>query len=412
MRLDPASTTASLRRWRLRLAAFCLVVLGAAAGGGAARAETVTVSAFALGRTQQDAVDKALVQALEQVTGVRLQSARALEESLASVTVGQQNVTVMSERFQQTMRQQSGGLVRGFQITSIEPEAGGFMARLSVDVERFVAPGLPTQDRRRIFVADPVDLTGRVGANAALLRERITSFLVQSRRFAVLDRHNDPVFKRELDLLRSADVPQQETLRIGQVLGADYIVLVKIRAFDTQTQSQTVRLTGRTVEQTSSLVNLDFSVFEVATRQVKWTGRFQEPQEGGLAQALDLAAARVGEDILNAIYPMLILQAEANGVVVINQGGETLRVGQQLAAFRLGEQMVDPYTKEPLGRAETPVASIVVERVDPKLSYGRVMSGQSLAGQGDIILRKRAASAQETQPAPAAPQATGNKPRW
>lgn len=408
MRLDPAFVRA---RPLLRVAALCLLAL-CALGGTSARAETVTVSAFAVGRTQQDAVDKALVQALEQVTGVRLQSARALEETLASVTVGQQNVTVMSERFQQSMRQQSGGLVRAFQITSVEPQDGGYMARLSVDVERFVAPGLPTQDRRRIFVADPIDLSGQAGANAALLRERITSFLVQSRRFAVLDRHNDPVFKRELDLLRGADTPPQEAVRIGQVLGTDYIVLVKIRGFETQTQSQTVRLTGRTVDQTSSLVNLDFSVFEVATRQVKWTGRFQEPQDGALTQALDAASSRVGEDILNAIFPLLILQAEANGVVVINQGGETLRVGQQLAAFRLGEQMIDPYTKEPLGRAETPVASIVVERVDPKLSYGRVISGQSLAGQGDLILRKRAGGAQDVQPAPAAPQPTGNKPRW
>ncbi len=400
------SPTNDRRRWPARLVGLCLLGFGVTG----AQAETVTVSAFAEGRTRQDAVDKALVQAVEQATGVKLEAARALEENVATVSVGAQSVTAISETFQQTMRQRSGGLVRAFQITSIEPQAGGFLARLTVDVERFAAPGLPTQDRRRIFVADPADLSNRAGPNAETLRERLTSFLVQSRRFAVVDRKNEPLFKRELDLLRSPDVPPQETARIGQALGADYIVSLKIRAFDTQTQSQTVRLTGRTVATQTSLVHVDVTIFEVATRQLKWTGRFQDPQNAGLGQALEVAATRLGEDILNAIYPMLVLQAEPDGVVVINQGGETLRVGQQLGAFRLGEMMVDPYTKEPLGRAETPVANIVVERVDPKMSYGRVISGQSLAGQGDVVLRKREESAERGQPMTAQP--TGNKPKW
>lgn len=377
-----------------------------------AHAETVSVSAFAVGRSQQDAVDKALIQAIEQVTGVRMEAARVLEESMTSVNIGENNVTAISESFRQAMQQKAGGLIRAYQILAIDPQDGGFLAKLNVDVERFSAPGLPTQDRRRIIVVNPYDYTRKAGPNAALLRDQLISFLVQSRRFAVLDRDNDPIFKRELDLLRGQDVPVQETMRIGQMLGTDYIVLLKIRDFETQTQRQTVRLTGKTFESQTSIVSLDFSVFEVATRQIKWTGRVADPQESDLMQAIDQAAIRVGEDILNAIYPLLILQTEDNGTVVINQGGETIRVGQQLSAFRLGEQMIDPYTKEPLGRAEIPAGIVVIERVDPKLSYGRVVGAAKLHGEGDLILRKTLGGAMQSIPAASTPQPTGNKPKW
>jgi hypothetical protein len=149
----------------------------------------------------------------------------------------------------------------------------------------------------------------------------------------------------------------------------------------------------------------------VATRQVKWTGRFEEPQSTNLAQTLDIISTALGDKILDAIYPMLVLQAGADGSVVINQGGETLRPGQMLAINRFGEEMFDPYTKEPLGRAETPTGRIVIERVDPKLSYGRVIEGQAIAGENGLVLRKITSDTSPVAPPPA-PQPAGNKPRW
>ena len=382
---------------------------GAMFATGAA-AEEISLEVRGEGMSRQDAIVAGLASAVEQVSGVKIESASSLRVELRSVANATEDANSLAEEQQREISRQSGGFVKRYAITG-EENNSTYLVTLNVVVERFSAPGLPTQDRRRIVVANPLDLSGKAGDNAALLRERLTSFLVQSRRFAVLDRNNDPVFKRELDLLRGPDVPMQETLRIGQTLGADYIVLVKIRAHETQTQSQTVRLTGRTVATQTSLISVDFSIFDVATRQVKWTGRFGDAQNAGISETLDIVATALGENILDAIYPMQVLQAGADGSIVINQGGETLRVGQALSLNRLGDEMIDPYTKEPLGRAEMPIGRIVIERVDPKMSYGRLISGQAIAGENGFVLRKLAAD-----PAPAAqqaaPQATGSKPRW
>lgn len=378
---------------------------------GAALAEEVPVEVTGEGVSRQDAIVAGLASAVEQVSGLKIESSSAMRVELESFTSSKGNENTLAEQQQREVSRQSGGFVKSYSILSEEKEST-FTVKLKVVVERFNAPGLPTQDRRRIIVVNPYDLTGRAGPNATILRERLTSYLVQSRRFAVLDRDNDPVFKREINLLRGPDVPVQETVRIGQVLGTDYIVLLKIRAFETQTQSQTVRLTGKTIETKTSKIGLDYSVFEVATRQIKWTGHFADPQELDLSQALDQASTRVGEDILNAIYPLLILQSNANGTVVINQGGETLRVGQQLAAYRLGEPMIDPYTNEPLDRAEAPAGRVVIERVDPKLSYGRIVGAASLSGEGDLILRKMTGGTAPDVSPTSPSQSTGNKPKW
>jgi hypothetical protein len=41
--------------------------------------------------------------------------------------------------------------------------------------------------------------------------------------------------------------------------------------------------------------------------------------------------------------------------------------------YRYGEKIIDPYTKESLGRSETLVGEISVERVNPKTSLGRIV---------------------------------------
>ncbi|NDB69534.1 MAG: hypothetical protein EB015_16320, partial [Methylocystaceae bacterium] len=141
------------------------------------------------------------------------------------------------------------------------------------------------------------------------------------------------------------------------------------------------------------------------------TGKIDKKQSSSLEASLLEAVDDLGESILNSIYPLRVLQVLEGGMVVINQGGETLKVNQALTAMQLGEQITDPYTKEPLGQVETPVAEILIDRVDPKLSYGRVVSGKVSLGDEYILRKSRNnAAAQAKQPAASAPKQ--DKLKW
>ncbi len=396
-------------RMHVRALAGAVAVAVLLASARPAMAETLTVEAQGVGATRQEAVAAGLVSALEQVTGVRLEAARRAQQSLSSVIDEGSARTTVSEGFQQEIRQASGGVVRSYQIHAVEEEGRGFLARLTVSVERFAAPGLPTQDRRRLVTMPPQNLAGAQPADVAALRDAITSYFVQTRRFAVLDRENEAAYRSEMALLRSADVPLAETVRIGQMLGADYMLLTKLRRLESFSNERTLPVTGERVVNAGTAIVLDFSILDVATRQIKWAGQAGVEAQGDVAAALAAGAAALGEKVTSGIFPLRVLQVTAGRYVTINQGGDTVRVGQTYTANFLGDEMFDPYTKEPLGRAETHVATIRVMRVDPKLSYGELIAG-ALPDGADLILRAEAPrSAAQSRPAP---PPSPSKPRW
>jgi hypothetical protein len=200
-------------------------------------------------------------------------------------------------------------------------------------------------------------------------------------------------------------------VRIGQVIGADYIIIPKIRKFDETETVETVQLTGQKVSRKIVALNIDYVLVDVATRQIRWTGKIDKQQAAGLDVALRDAVDDLGESVLNSIYPLRVVQVLDGGKVVINQGGDTLKVNQPLTVMQLGEQAVDPYTKEPLGQIEMPVAEIVVERVDPKLSYGRVVSGKINVNDEYILRKSRSVAAAQTKPISAQPPKQ-DKMKW
>ena len=294
-------STKTVAKW---LAAFAATIwIGAVVSS--CHAETLTVSSFGIGHTRQDAVDKALIQAIEQVTGVKLRADRAISESIVSTGDGRAgNTSRITEAFQQDARQQSGGAIKTFDIVSVDPEGDGFIAHLNVSIERYEAPGSPTQDRRRIVVALPGNLGGLAPSEEALLRDALDGYLVQTRRFAVLDRENDAAYQAEMEMLKGPDVAVSETARIGQVIGADYVLITKVRQLDSSVQETVLPITGQHVSRQNTRTTADFVIIEIATRQMKWAGQIVSEITGDRESALRVLASQVGEKVVSDIYPL------------------------------------------------------------------------------------------------------------
>ena len=102
-------------------------------------------------------------------------------------------------------------------------------------------------------------------------RARIEELLTQGRRFAVLDRRAPDLYEREKRLLRSADVDPAEAARLGNVLGADYLLYGTVDRIAVEEQRTRIRLTGESHARVFVAMRVRFSVLAVATRQVKWS---------------------------------------------------------------------------------------------------------------------------------------------
>jgi len=367
------------------VAAFAL---GSAAAIAPARSETVVVEVQGNGPSRSTAISSALTAAVEQVSGLKIEANSILRQELSSISNGAERAIDLTENHQIELLRETGGIVKSYDVISVENVGdGSFNALLRVSIERYSTPGLPTQDRRRIVVALPANLASADPPQLALMRDSLNSYLVQTRRFAVLDRENDAAYREEIDLLKSTDVPLSETVRIGQVIGADYILLSKVRQLEATSQEQVLPITGTRVTRSSAKLSSDFIVVEIASRQVKWSGQVVAEVTGDREAVVRAAAAEIGEKVVSAIFPLRVIQIVGHRTFVINQGGDTIKVGQSFLANMLGEPTTDPYTKEPLGRAEIPIGTVRISRVDPKLSYGELISGTLPDGDVDIILR-------------------------
>ena len=86
------------------------------------------------------------------------------------------------------------------------------------------------------------------------------------------------------------------------------------------------------------------------------------------------AAALISDQVINGVFPIRILKV-TGAEVILNQGGIRTSPGEQFTVFSEGEELKDPDTNETLGAPETPIASIRIDRVDSKLSYGTVTTG-------------------------------------
>jgi hypothetical protein len=386
-----------------------------------AYATPVTVVSVGEGRDRSDAIKNALLYAVEQVTGVKIESSRASAASLERTSTTNGTMTKLDTQYQEEMKQQSGGIVSSYEIVSDGKSAEGkYEITLSVTIEKFEAKGLANDNRRRVivgaFTADTAAQCDQsmgsgcpnLSAFAGRLVERLTSYITLSRRFAVLDRTQDNIYAKEMNLIQSDDVPLKERVRLGQLLAADYVVVGKLNTIGAETSMKTNALTSEVTGKKQFSASVDFQVIDISTRQIKWAGTVKQVADN-VETLAEFSAQTIGESITQTIYPLRAIKIDDPAAIVVNQGSDTIKVGQVFKAYRLGEELKDPYSKESLGRAEQEIAVLKITKVDAKVSYGALQSG-AMANGDDILLRRVRAADLATEEASAKPKGGTSTP--
>jgi hypothetical protein len=114
----------------------------------------------------------------------------------------------------------------------------------------------------------------------------------------------------------------------------------------------------------------------------------------------EIASSKIGTQILDAIYPIIVVSVN-RGVFTLNQGGDLVEAGAVYGVYERGPKVFDPYTKESLGRTETKVGELKVERVTPKMSSASLAKGALSAFDdfkvGRFVCRLEAAAPSRAQ---------------
>ena len=354
-----------------------------------------TVETKGTGENLQEAINKALVEAIGRVNGKSIDAANQINKASSTVKADGVKSTTRTKEMQQAYKEATNGIVASYDVLSeVKDERGRWNVVVKAQIAQFQLAA--SANRKRIALI-PFRLSNSMflirGQSAdreqaaRVLAQSLVTKLVQSRRFTVLDReYVEETLGEKSSALNNPNLPVTEIARLGQDLVADYIVVGTLENLSYNESTRRVESVDMNVTTRRGVAEVSYRIIDITTGQIKFadTAQFSFDGDalsrvagGGLTNPdtaiLSLASEKIGKVILNAIYPIMLVSVQ-NETVTLNQGGDLLRSGDIYEVFEYGERLYDPYTKESIGRQENLVGSIQITRVNPKQSMARVVN--------------------------------------
>ncbi len=271
--------------------------------------------------------------------------------------------------------------------------------------------------KKRIAVTKFDNKVQGVYGNRALgegFAEMLTTELIKTGRFVVVERQalGDVLGEQELGL--SGAVRQETAAKTGQILGAQIIVRGVVSEFTLKKSGGGggIGIKGFNINLKSSNahVAVDIRMIDSSTGQVLYshnasgTAKSSGLGFGGRTGDLDFnaggfqktplgqATRQAISDAVNFIVnrmesiPFTAKVIKFSGKKVYINAGATMNIrpGDTLYAYSKGEEFIDPDTGLNLGSEETLVGTVVISDVKDKYSIGNLKSGGTLK-RGDIL---------------------------
>ena len=385
--------------------------------------ETREISAF--GVSKKEAVVNALIEAIQQVKGVKLSGVERMRSSMMEVDTTKNGVNTYSASMSNMQHQEitkiTQGIISSYEVLNFSKTSnGGWETIVKVHIPIYKTPGISPHSRRKIAIIPfrttrtSYNFWGGHIASSEISRQftqKLITEMTQTRRFTVLDREYMEEFLQEKNLVLSADAPVAEQMKVGEVLGVDYLLIGTISEANLKRTPYTIQVTGETGFEYSASFIADYRIMVMATRQIKWSDSVILSLEDAeinrmvpnlrteqLQQVLlTKAAKQIIHKAMSNIYPIRVVKVQSNGEIILNQGGVTVKNGEILDVFSEGQKVIDSYTGESLGSSESWIATIEISRVIPKMSYARVVKGEySLIKNGSICRRQAEKSKQSS----------------
>jgi curli biogenesis system outer membrane secretion channel CsgG len=362
------------------------------------------------GVTREQAIDKALYQAVAQAKGIAVSSGR-YDFGFQSAGVGIDTKDTGKSIEFDSVSVQAGGSTR---LTDI---AGWVKSYEVIDEQKIDDRTYEVTIKAWVYDYEDPEQTNRLklavmpiqtlydsygfgnyvpsGVEMSLkLSQQLSAGITGTNKFAVLDREYIDEFAQNRNILISDDSPIEEKARLGQVLGADYMIVGTISNAGLKIIERSSRVIGRAIREYEVDYVFDYRLIVAPTRQVKLADTVNialeedqvkvlvkrwRPEYLDYREMVDNLTARVAKQVIDSIidrlYPIRIASKQITGQLIINQGGKRISKGSVLDVFVQGEEIIDVDTKESLGLTESHIATIKIEKVTPTISYARLVKG-------------------------------------
>ncbi len=364
------------------------------------------------GRNRDEAVKNALYRAVEQVRGIRVDSSN-YEFGFRSSGVGVgddgpgrrriefDSVAVTTDGTVYTT--EIGGLVRSYTVLDEKQiDQNTYEVTLQVAVYDYGARGQTGRIKIALMPAKTqqdnygfLNQTISGDTLSSLFSQRLIAGLTQTNKFAVLDRESIVDFTREKEMIFSFDAPLGEQAKLAETLGADYLLVGTITQGQIEIIERYLSAANYTTRKFKARFNFDYRLVDSSTKQVVLASNAQKyledeqvrkladeqnPVEWDSAQVRDAFISLVANDVIAAIidrvYPIRVAAIQEDGQIILNQGGQRMKNGMLLDVFTMGKEVVDNDTGESLGRIESHIATLEIQKVAHTMSMAKLIAGE------------------------------------
>lgn len=359
-----------------------------------AQIEYKSIESMGSGTTLQNAINEALSEAIGRVNGKSIETKSQLNSLSITEETNDNSNSYNSETMQSAVKSATKGVVSSYDIISKSEKGGIWSVVVNSKIAKLKKSA--SANRRRLAISplrsanDYFNIDGNSVESTKLVRllgQQLVSNLVQTRKFTILDREFMAETLGEKAMVLNGDTPTEEMVKLGQELFADYMLVGTLEDINFSTKEKKLLTSDTKIKIRSGELIFGYRIIDVPTRQIKFADsakiRISENDIRNIAGAfsdtdlpssiISISSGQISKKIMNAIYPMMLISARGN-IVTLNQGGDLLKEGDSYDVFKFGERIVDPYTKESLGREEIFCGVIEVTRVNPKSSYAKVIS--------------------------------------
>lgn len=326
--------------------------------------KSVSVTASGTGKSQEEAISRALVRAISQVNGEAIASSSKLSvRSDQSVTAnsdggGQSNVAV-SKHFEKEIASKTKGVVKAWRLISESPVQSGEV-RVDISADIFVLTRSKQLDRIKVAVV------GGARSNTEFARSVIsylTDDLIKSRKVAVLDRKNDAAVQGQLDRIKRGGALEDQ-VRIGSELAPDLIAVVS------------TELSGQGTSRKRVIVTLE--IIDYSSGQVKFSEKRSRLVKQDSSSRIDMMARGVAKGlhrtVIETVFPPLVVGFDEQ-ILTIAQGRDYFAKGDRVEVRLLVRPIRDPHTSEFLSYETRLLGQAEIVSADLRISQARLVSG-------------------------------------
>ena len=354
------------------------------------------------GSSYQEALAAALLEAVRQVRGLEIGTEKQLQMEFQQIATGTSETTRAKAGVKEDIYTRSKGWIDSYEVIDvIKPDAGEqswevtvlanipkFQSDIKNDTRKSIAI-MPFRFATATFAVNDQGKKTNAYQLSKRLKDRIQSGFTQSRKFSVLNRDYGEEFESETRLLSSKNVPASEAGRLGQVLGADFMVVGNI--FDLSTKVETSTFYGMTDTKMVDRIDLSYQVIEVATQKVMWADtvseEFPRKKDQKNTVTLDAVANIVVSGVMDVIYPVKVMDVAGKSEIYLNQGGDRVKVGDRFELFTKGRKITDPDTGMPIKVDGSKLGELSVLSVLPKYAIAELVDGELEQVQKGAVVR-------------------------